>query len=236
MEALILPRGARARNARVGAGFGIVTGILVVAGFLFPAPGGTPTDQLANFNAGQWELVGIIDALVLLAAVPFAAYLRSVLEGKSPGTASAAAILFVVGVVFASVAGVIQASEMKTLSTTYATGSASDRSAAIVAATLLGDISSAVFAIILIEAGIVLFSVTMMNSRIFANWVADVGFGSAVVTVIALALFPFISSTSLVATILFLADIVLLAIWVFASAAYLLRSARAVPIAAAVPG
>ena len=41
VEPLIVPRGARARNVKVGAAFGILTGIVVAAAFLLPAPTGT---------------------------------------------------------------------------------------------------------------------------------------------------------------------------------------------------
>jgi hypothetical protein len=235
VEALILPRGARARNARVGAAFGIVTGILIIIAFLFRAPPGPAATQLSNFNAGAWELAGILNALILLAAVPFAAYIRSVLEGKSPGTASAGAILFIIGATFGSVVGVLQASEMNSLAASYITGSAPDRAAALLAASLFNDIAGSILTVVLIAAGIVLFSASMFNSRIFANWVADVGIASAVVLTVAIGLMPFVSSTGIVAFLFILVYFVLTAIWVFASSAYLARAARPAPVGAPTP-
>ncbi len=241
MEALILPRGARARNARVGAGFGIAAGILVLSLFLYPAPTGTVQQQLTNFNAGAWEVIGILDVLILLAAIPFAAYVRSVLESKSPGTASAGAILFIVGVVFGAGLSLLQASAMSTLSTTFtgATSSAADKAAALLAATLLSNLSSGLIALVLLEGGIVLLSVAMLNSRVFANWVADVGIASAIPIILVLALSPFFPSVTTsfagFGFVIFLAYLVLLLVWVFASSAYLLRTARILPTAAAAP-
>ncbi len=237
MEPRISPRGALTRNAKVGAGFGIVLGFLVIAVVIFPTPSGTAAEQLANFNAGAWEVIGVLDVLILLVAIPFAAYLRSVLEARSPGTASAAAILFVVGVVFAAGASLIQAISMSTLSSMYtsASSSAADRAAAVLITTLLTGISSNLFPIILLEAGIVLFSFAMVNSGIVANWVADAGVASALLTVVILGLSPFVSSTSLVGFLLFIALLVLLVVWIFATSAYLLRSARAVAVGAPAP-
>ncbi len=237
MEALILPRGARARNAKAGAAFGIVTGILVLVLFLYPAPSGTVQQQLTNFNAGAWEIIGILDVLILLAAIPFAAYLRSVLEARSPGTASAGAILFIVGVVFGAGTSLIQASSMSTLSTAYtgASSAAADRAAALLAATLLSNLSDSLASLVVLEAGIVLLSVAMLNSKVFANWVADVGVASAMLVILVLALSPFLASTSFVGFVLFIAYLVLLDVWVFGSAGYLLRTARIVPVAAPAP-
>ncbi|MCI4371080.1 MAG: hypothetical protein L3J78_00340 [Thermoplasmata archaeon] len=237
MEPLIVPRGARALNAKLGAAFGILTGIFVLVGFLIPSPAGTPEQQLANYStdARTWEIIGILDVFVLLAGIPFAAYLRSVLEGKSPGTASAAAILFIIGLVLGAGASAIQVTALGTLASTYtsATATVADRSAAVVAASVLSSISTSLLSIVLLEAGIVLFAVTMLNSRMFANWVADVGVASAVFFLLILVLTPFLSSTSFVGFVVFLAYLALLAIWVFASAGYLLRSAR--PAKAAAP-
>jgi hypothetical protein len=223
----------------VGAAFGIVSGILVTALFLIPTPSGTPEQQLANFNTNTttWRVIGFLDVLLLLSAIPFAAYLRSVLEGRSPGTASAAAIMFVVGIVFGAGASLIQASEVGTLSGIYAstTASAADRAAAVIAATLLSEISMSLFSIVLLEGGIVLFSVTMLNSRIFANWVADVGVASGAVFILIFALTPFFSTSSFLGFLIFLAFLVLLIVWVFGSSAYLLRSSHRTPVAAPAP-
>jgi len=175
--------------------------------------------------------------LLLLSAIPFAAYLRSVLEGRSPGTASAAAILFVVGIVFGAGASLIQVNEVGLLSGLYSstTASAADRAAAVTAATLLSDISMGLTSIVLLEGGIVLFSVTMLNRRIFANWVADVGVASGAMLILIYALTPFLSTSSFLGFLIFLAFLVLLVVWVFGSAGYLLRSARGAAVGAPAP-
>jgi len=223
----------------VGAAFGIVAGILVTLLFLIPTPSGTPEQQLINFNANKtiWGVIGVFDVLLLLSAIPFAAYLRSVLEGRSPGTASAAAILFVVGIVFGAGASLIQVNEVGLLSGLYSstTASAADRAAAVTAATLLSDISMGLTSIVLLEGGIVLFSVTMLNSRIFANWVADVGVASGAMLILIYALTPFLSTSSFLGFLIFLAFLVLLVVWVFGSAGYLLRSARGAAVGAPAP-
>jgi len=214
-----------------------LSGILVAAAFLVPPPSGTPAQQLLNFDARYWEFLGVVDVLILLSAIPFAAYLRSVLEGRAPGTASAAAILFVLGIAVGAGASVVQSIAVGTLSSTYtsATSSAVDRAAAVVVATLINDVATSLFPIVLLEAGIVGFSAAMLNSRIFPNWVADVGVASAVVAIIVVAipsLVPSIGTTSFVGFLLLIVFLVLLEVWVFASAGYLLRSARPAKVGA----
>lgn len=172
LPSLVLPRGAQSRNARVGGAFGILSGILVAAAFLVPMPGGTAAQQLANFDTRAWEFLGIVDVLILLTAIPFAAYLRSVLEGRVPGTASAAAILFVLGIAVGAGASVIQTIAIGTLSSTYtsASATAADRAAAVIAFNVLNTVATSLFPIVLLEAGIMGFSVAMLNSRIFPSW------------------------------------------------------------------
>ncbi len=221
----------------MGGSFGIVLGCLVIGIFLYPTPSGTAQDQLRNYNAGTWEVIGILDVLIMLVGIPFAAYLRTALEGKSPGTASAAAILFIVGLAIAAGASAIQASAMSTLSSTYTStsSSAADRAAAVLVTTLLSQFSMNLFPLVLLVAGVVLFSVASLNSRIIANWVADVGIASVVAVILFLALSPFVSSTSFVAFLVTAAFLILLLVWVFGSAAYLLRSARTGAVGAPAP-
>ena len=240
MEALVLPRGARSRNVRAGAAFGILSGILVAAAFLIPMPTGTTAQQLANFDSRTWEFIGIVDVLVLLTAIPFAAYLRSVLEGRAPGTASAAAILFILGVAVGAGASVVQVIGLGTLSSAYTSTSATaaDRAAAVVSASVLNAVATSLFPIVLLEAGIVGFSAAMVNSRTFPNWVADVGVASTVFAILYFAVaayVPSIGSTSLVGFLFVLAFLVLLEIWIFACAGYLYRAARPAPVRAPTP-
>jgi hypothetical protein len=127
-----------------------------------------------------------------------------------------------------------------TLSSTYASASATpaDKAAAVLAANLLSQISMGFFPIILIEAGIVGFSVAMVNSRTFGNWVADVGVASALVGILTFGIttiFPSIGTTSFVSFLLFLAYLALVLVWVFGCAGYLLRAARPAPIGAPAP-
>jgi hypothetical protein len=217
-----------------------LSGILVAAAFLIPGPTGTAAQQLANFDTRGWEFIGVVDVLILLTAIPFAAYLRSVLEGRAPGTASAAAILFVLGIAVGAGASVVQAIAIGTLSSTYTSASATgvDRAAAVVVADVLNSVVTSLFPIVLVEAGIVGFSAAMVNSRIFPNWVADVGVASAVFAILVLAiptLAPSIGTTSFVGFLLLLAFLGLLEVWIFASAGYLLRSERRAPVRAPTP-
>jgi hypothetical protein len=203
-------------------------------------PTGTTAQQLANFDSRTWEFIGIVDVLVLLTAIPFAAYLRSVLEGRAPGTASAAAILFILGVAVGAGASVVQVIGLGTLSSAYTSTSATaaDRAAAVVSASVLNAVATSIFPIVLLEAGIVGFSAAMVNSRTFPNWVADVGVASAIFALLyfaVLALVPSIGTTSLVALLFILAFLVLLEVWIFASAGYLLRSARPAAVRAPTP-
>jgi hypothetical protein len=173
----------------------------------------------------------------LLTAIPFAAYLRSALEGRAPGTASAAAILFVLGIAVGAGASVVQAIAIGTLSSTYtsASATAADRAAAVVVADVLNSVVTSLFPVVLLEAGIVGFSAAMVNSRIFPNWVADVGVASGVFAILTLAiqtLVPSIGTTSFVGFLLLLVFLALLEVWVFASAGYFLRAARPAAVGA----
>ena len=229
-QALILPRGARSRNAKAGGAFGIVAGIVAAFLFIYPSPNnGNVAQQLANYDAGSWTIQLVANTLLLLAALPFAAYLRSVLEGKSPGTASAAVLLFVVGIVFATVAGIVQATVLGSLA------SSTDTNGAFLIATILYGVVTSLAPLAILEGGIVLFSVTMLNSRIFPNWVADVGIGSAVVVIAYVGLTPFSGSAGFLTFVLLIAYVVLFLAWTFASSAYLLRSARAAPAPSFAP-
>jgi hypothetical protein len=213
------------RNATWGGLFGIVTGVLIigslVAFLLIPSTVGT-AQLLANWNtyAGAALYAQIVLALLATVTIPFAVALRNELKWKNNTAASAAAILFIIGTLLLALLINLQVSVASTMSGVYRTGGANQAIATAVAnSVLLGASGAFNVATLLTGVGFFLFGFAMLNSKTFPNWVADV----AVVAAIA----NFVSLLPALSTALTVVGFVVGLIWVFSSAGYLLRAARA---------
>jgi hypothetical protein len=229
-----LSRGALGRNAKIGGALGILSGILALLILLTPAPAGTTQQQLANFDARYWALIGIENLVGMLVVIAFAVYLRTVLVGRSPGTASAGAALLIAGIAIAGLLELILVSAMGSLAATYTstTSSAAQKDAAVVLANVLKDLANSLIPLAFIGLGIALLSATMVNSRTFPNWLADIGFAQAVLVLIGAAVFPYLGLTSFAAFVVFILYGILLLAWIFGTSGYMLRAARVAPLGA----
>ncbi len=238
MEYQSFSRGARSRDGKVGAVFGIILGILVLAIFATPMPTGTPQQQLASYSLRSWEWQAATSVFAILFAILFAVYLRTALAGKSYGLATAGAVLFILGTVIVSAFTLVEAGAMNTLAGIYAdpTSTAADRnSAVLVANVILNNPVGFLGFILFVPAGIVLFSLAMLNSKTFPNWLADGGMALEVVVLIAVAISAFVSLTGTAGSVVFIAFSILLLVWIFGSAGFLWRSARMAAVGEPAP-
>ncbi len=218
------------RNATWGGLFGIVTGVLLIGtlvAFLL-IPNVTTAQLLANWNtyAGFGLYAQIVLALLATVTIPFAVALRNALKWKDNTTASAAAILFIIGTLLLALLINISVSVASIMSGVYRSGGANQAIATAVAnSALLGASGAFNVATLLTGAGLVLFGFAMLNSKTFPNWVADVAMVAGIAN--------FLSLVPALSTVLGAAGLVVGLIWVFSSAGYLLRAARAAAAAGA---
>ncbi len=223
------------RSAKWGGWFGIVTGIvyivtLVVIGLYVSVESASVDQLLANYGTYSNTLIiaQVVFGLQGVVGVPFAIALRNGLKWKDNTLSSAAAIFFIVGPLVLTVFDQVAFSGLAYLADLYATGGQNQASlVAAATAVLLMPHGSSILAVAFASVGLLLFGVAMVNSKTYPNWVAGAAVVSGLAGLLAtgmaiagsLALLPVLSGLRLVFSV---AEFV----WVFASAGYLLRSAK----------
>ncbi len=233
-----LTRAVQSRDAILGALFGIILGILLVGLFATQTPTGTPQQQLASYSVGLWTWEAAASVFALLFAILFAVYLRTALAGKSYGLATAGAVLFIVGFVLIAAFTLVEAGALNTLAGIYAspTSTAADRnSAVLVANVILNNPVGFIGLIAFAPVGIVLFGLAMLNSKTFPNWLADVGIALEVLVLIAATIAAVVPLTGAAGSVVFVLFALLLFVWIFGSAGFLLRSARVAAVGEPAP-
>ncbi len=217
------------RAGKTGSVSGIIVGILFVAVFalfyLIPVTA-TVSEALMGYSSVEawirWQT--IFFTLAGAFSVPFAIGLRNVLRSTDHTLATIGATLLMVGILTFVVASALFSGAMGALAGTFtsATTTPAQKDAALVTATALNAAFGSVTLLAVASFAMSLAALGYVQWRAaeFRKWLAYLAFAGTVVTPLALIPLP-----EPIGGILFAVLFVILVAWIFATAAYLWRTA-----------
>ncbi len=212
----------RRQAGKVGSIAGLLVGALWVADLpvnIAGYPGFSTAEQLTAFRNGSWFFVAELTIFVLLPvfAIPFALGLRNVLRTSGRRASTIGAAFLVAAFAVEAVQTAVLFVGMGPLAERYASGTGSERDAALVAAGALQTGTGGLFVIgiIILLVGIASFGYVQRKAPAFRKWVGYFAFANLA------ALVPLVASLFFV---FFLLLFILSTPWIFATAALLWRA------------